>query len=218
MQPREWHGLCNNPNTSYHALIQKMQVQFEALIIPYLPESPTFWTWAKAPQTIALRKRVFAEVDETVKQIKVEFHTDTDCHGRVTEVLRVVRPAISKIRALYEDSFSYFPFVFEFEMDDQIDIPKLTEKFNGQIAARIAKFNVKSGANSIPHYLIPDTDWLTVKSAIEVLEREKVKLLADASERANGDHREYRNHLNQIMRVFIKQLSLIHVSHIASYN
>lgn len=200
MRPHEW-------TDSYQKIdetgIPKIQIQFEALIIPYLPMPSKPGTQSERQATVInkLREDVFVTVKQTVEQIGMRA-----AGYSYQQVAVIVQMAINKVRTLFRDSFMYFPLDLECELDDQTDF-----WFNHHVTWVIAKLNETSGDLSLPHHLIPGAD--SVKSAIAIVEREKEKLVAEAGEWAKTDHRKYRHFLNRILKILIKQVLLIYVRH-----
>lgn len=210
MRPKEWINHCQAIDRSPEPETNNLVAQFEALIIPYLLASSKHEerSGSKAIVLSKLRTEVIAKVRATVENIKLAMNrSDKDCHQRITDVQTLVRQAIHDIRTLSWGSLSYFPFVLEFEMDEQTDIPTLTARLNKEFQSIIGKLSEKPRDTILPLYLIPDGG--TLSSAINNIEADKDKLL---SKWAGTDRREYGRLLNKIMNILMKQAMFIYVS------
>lgn len=209
MRPKEWTNLCENMDG---AATQKLVVQCIVLITPYLPVPSEYGTFGRKAVLMAnLREEVIVKMKRMVEQIEAEMRSANDCHRRVEGVSLLVRRLISEIRALFGVSFAHFPFVLEFELDAGTDIPALTQRFNEEFSSIIAELRKKCAGQNLPLHLIPGAG--SVATAIQVVETEKEKLLREASGWANGDKREHGHLLNRIMKMLVKQISFIYVSH-----
>lgn len=188
--------------------IRKTQIQFEALIIPYLPG-----TQSEREATVKnkLREDVIVKVKRTVEQItKLAQANNNDCSKQKT-ISVMIGLAIQHIRTLFRVEFVYFPFVLEFEKANQTDIARLTQRFNDEFDLTTHSLSKFLGEESLAHLLIPGVG--SVKSAIQVVKEEKNKMLEEAGKWATTDHREYGQLLNRILKILMKQVMLIYVSH-----
>lgn len=219
MRPINWTNLFNDigKNILYDSIIEeknqkKMQLQFEVLIIPYLPAQlePGRESKRKATLIKNLRVHVSMMIQRTVKRIEEILSKCNDCKERVAEVMFLVGKKINSIRDEFGITFSYFPLFLEFEKYDQGDVSARTATFNDKLTSIIHSLSQESGQLSLPHHLIPGID--SVRSAIEVVQTETAKLLKEASGWAHNDLREYEQFLNRIMKILIKQVFFIYVS------